>query len=54
MPTILDLFKNKKLDGGQTAEKKYDIRNPKDEKLSTYSGAIDVIASPVNLLRRNL
>jgi hypothetical protein len=54
MPTILDLFKNKKLDGGQTAEKKYDIRNPKDEKLSTYSGAIDIIASPVNLLRRNL
>ncbi len=53
MPTILDLFKNKKLDGGQTAQKKYDIRNPKEAKLSTYSGAIDVLASPVNILRRN-
>lgn len=36
MPTLEELFKTKKLDGNQTAEQKYDIRNSKDIPLGGF------------------
>lgn len=54
MPTILELFENKKLTSGQTAQQQFDIRNSKDSNLKTNSGALDVLVSPVNLLRKNI
>lgn len=45
MPTLEELFKTKKIDGNQTAEQKYDIRNSKDIRV------IDGFA--INALRRS-
>lgn len=54
MPTILELFENKTLSGGQTAQKQYDIRNSKDSNIRTNSAALNVALAPVNLVRKNL
>jgi hypothetical protein len=53
MPSIIDLFESKKLNSGQTAKEQYDIQNLKPIPIKTNSGAIDVLATPINILRRN-
>ena len=53
MPTIRELFESKKLNSGQTAQQQYDIQNLKPIPIKTNSGAIDLLASPVNIIRRN-
>jgi len=54
MPSIIELFESKKLNSGQTAKQQYDIQNLKPIPIKTNSGAIDLFATPVNILRRNL
>jgi hypothetical protein len=54
MPSIIELFESKKLNSGQTAKQQYDIQNLKPIPIKTNSGAIDLLATPVNILRRNL
>lgn len=53
MPTLLELFQSKILKSGQTAEKQYEIQNLKPIPVKTNSGAIDLLATPVNIARRN-
>jgi len=53
MPTLLELFQSRILKSGQTAEKQYDIQNLKPIPVKTNSGAIDLLATPVNIARRN-
>lgn len=52
--TIEELFKSKILDNGQTAEKKYDIRNSKDIELSSSTGAMNLPFKAAQIARRNL
>ena len=54
MPSIIELFESKKLNSGQTAQQQYDIQNLKPIPIKTNSGAIDVLATPINILRRNV
>jgi hypothetical protein len=54
MPSIIELFESKKLNSGQTAKEQYDIQNLKPIPIKTNSGAIDVLATPINILRRNV
>jgi hypothetical protein len=55
MPTLEELFKTKKLDTGQTAEKKYDIRNSKEDKPTSASPLMNAIGFPLQqIARRNL
>ena len=54
MPSILELFESKKLNSGQTAQQQYDIQNLKPIPIKTNSGAIDLLATPINILRRNV
>jgi hypothetical protein len=54
MPSIIDLFESKKLNSGKTAKEQYDIQNLKPIPIKTNSGAIDVLATPINILRRNV
>jgi hypothetical protein len=54
MPSILELFESKKLNSGQTAQQQYDIQNLKPIPIKTNSGVIDVLATPINILRRNV
>jgi hypothetical protein len=54
MPTLIELFQSKILKSGQTAEKQYEIQNLKPIPVKTNSGVIDVLVTPVNILRRNL
>jgi hypothetical protein len=51
--SILELFKNQKLTGGQTGEKQYDIRNSKDINISSANGALNATSfAAVNKLRK--
>ena len=54
MPSLIELFESKKLASGQTAKQQYDIQSSKPVPIKTNSGAIDVLATPINILRRNL
>ena len=54
MPSIIELFESKKLNSGQTAKQQYDIQNLKPIPIKTNSGAIDLFATPINILRRNV
>jgi hypothetical protein len=55
MPTLEELFKNKKLTNGQTAEKTYDIRNSKEDRPSSASPLMNAVAFPLQqIARRNL
>jgi hypothetical protein len=55
MPTLEELFKTKKLDTGQTAEKKYDIRNSKEDKPTSASPLMNAVGFPLQqIARRNL
>jgi hypothetical protein len=53
MPSLIELFESKKLNSGQTAKEQYDIQNLKPIPIKTNSGAIDLLVTPVNILRRN-
>ena len=53
MPSLIDLFESKKLNSGQTAKEQYDIQNLKPIPIKTNSGAIDLLVTPVNIIRRN-
>jgi hypothetical protein len=53
MPTLRELFQTKILKSGQTAEQQYDIQNLKPVPVKTNSGAIDLLATPVSIARRN-
>jgi len=52
--TIEELFKTKVLDDGQTAEKKYDIRDSKDLPISPGVNALGLPFKAAMALRRNL
>jgi hypothetical protein len=54
MPTLRELFQTKILKSGQTAEQQYEIQNLKPIPVKTNSGVIDLLATPVNIARRNL
>ena len=54
MPSLIELFESKKLNSGQTAKQQYDIQNLKPIPIKTNSGAIDLFATPINILRRNV
>jgi hypothetical protein len=52
--TLEELFKTKVLDSGQTAEKKYDIRNSKDLPISPGVNALGLPFKAAMVARRNL
>jgi hypothetical protein len=55
MPTLEELFKSKKLDGGQTAQQKYDVRNSKDTPNNVANVFISNVAMPLQqIARRNI
>lgn len=53
MPSLIELFESKKLNSGQTAKEQYAIQNLKPVPVKTNSGAIDLLATPVTIARRN-
>ena len=52
--TIEELFKTRILDGGQTAQKKYDIRNSKDAPITPAIGALNLSFKAATEVRRKL
>jgi hypothetical protein len=54
MPTIEELFRNKKLVSGQTAEKQYDVRNTADLQRTPYNVLMRPSFKIAEISRRNL
>jgi hypothetical protein len=53
MPTLRELFKEKIISSGKTAEEEYDVRNSKDIRISTANGILNSTVFPIvqNTLR---
>lgn len=51
MPTIEELFKNKKLQSGQTAEQQYGVRNTKDLPITPYNSLMTIPFKGVQKIR---
>ena len=54
MPTIEELFRNKKLSSGKTAEEQYAVRNSKDNELTSAAGLMGLPFKAATAIRRKI